>query len=71
MAGAIRIRSRLLNIRRELNNKGCYLRRTTLDSQELRDRVEEWIRSHMDTNKLEESRATEEREQELLAGLKL
>src|SRR5437588_12576901 len=30
MAGAIRICSRLLNIRRELNNKGCYLRRTTL-----------------------------------------
>src|SRR5580700_8341403 len=30
MAGAIRIRSRLLNIRREQNNKGCYLRRTTL-----------------------------------------
>jgi hypothetical protein len=30
MAGAIRIRSRLLNIRREQNNKGCYLRHTTL-----------------------------------------
>src|SRR5438309_10529954 len=33
MAGAIRICSRLLNIRRELNNKGCYLRRTTLVSR--------------------------------------
>ena len=30
MAGAIRIRSRLLDIRREQNNKGCYLRRATL-----------------------------------------
>jgi hypothetical protein len=30
MAGAIRIRSRLLNIRREQDNKGCYLRRSPL-----------------------------------------
>jgi hypothetical protein len=42
-----------------------------LDSQELCDRVENWILSYIDKDKLEQSRAIEHTEQEKLAELKL
>jgi macrodomain Ter protein organizer (MatP/YcbG family) len=42
-----------------------------VDSEELRDRLEKWIRDHLNVDNLEMSRAKETMERETLAGLKL